>query len=141
MPEKYKDEIEEILKRAGEAVPSQTTGEPEGHPEDRPRGRGPRDVRDSLPSRQASAPRSRPSSGFPSITPGKLMLAGVILLIVGIKFWPLIWVGLAILAGGYMMYFVAPRTISHEKRWRGRSMEEDINPRSQWERLKRWIKN
>ena len=90
-------------------------------------------------SRNASAPRSRLSQSLPSITPGKLMLIGVITLIVGIKFWPLIWVGLAILAGGYMMYFMRPRSISYEKRWRGRSVDED--PGSQWERLKRWIKN
>ena len=131
MPEKYKDEIEEILKRAGEAAPSKTTSESERHPEDRPQGR------DSLANRQAPAPRSRLSQRRPSITPGKLMLVGVILLIVGFKFWPLIWVGLAILAGGYMMYFVAPRSINHEKRWRGRSVEDD--PTSQWDRLKRWI--
>ena len=95
--------------------------------------------RESTVSRQAPASRTRPSQGRPSITPGKLMLVGVILLIVGIKFWPLIWVGLAILAGGYMMYFVAPRSINHEKRWRGRSVDEA--PRSQWDRLKRWIRN
>ena len=131
MPEKYKDEIEEILKRAGEAAPSKTSGESERHPEDRPQGRG------SLVSRQAPAPGSKPSQRRPSITPGKLMLVGVILLLVGFKFWPLIWVGLAMLAGGYMMYFVAPRTINYEKRWRGRSVEDD--PTSQWDRLKRWI--
>jgi hypothetical protein len=67
------------------------------------------------------------------------MLAGVILLLVGIMFWPLIWVGLAVLAGGYMMYFVGPRSINYEKRWRGQPMEEA--PNSQWERIKRWIKS
>ena len=133
MPEKYKDEIEEILKSAGEAAPSRSADKSERQPEDRPRGR------DSMVSRNASAPRSRLSQSRPSITPGKLMLIGVITLIVGIKFWPLIWVGLAILAGGYMMYFMRPRSISYEKRWRGRSVEEDTG--SQWERLKRWIKN
>ena len=133
MPEKYKDEIEEILKKAGEAAPPKPANDSERHPEDRPRGQ------DAMISRQAAAPDSRSTRSRPSITPGKLMLIGVILLIVGFKFWPLIWVGLAILAGGYMMYFVAPRTISHEKRWRGRSVEADA-PRSQWDRLKRWIK-
>ncbi len=135
MPEKYKDEIEEILKRAGEAAPSKPANESERHPEDRPRGR------DSMVSREAPTPQGKPVQGRPTITPGKLMLLGVILLIVGmIGFWPLIWVGLAILAGGYMMYFVAPRSISYEKRWRGRSVDEDA-PRSQWDRLKRWIKS
>ncbi len=134
MPEKYKDEIEEILKRAGEAAPTRPADESEGHPENRSK------VRDDVVSRQAPAPRTKPSRSRPSITPGKLMLLGVILLIVGIKFWPLIWVGLATLAGGYMMYFVSPRTITYEKRWRGRSVDEDA-PSSQWDRLKRWIKN
>lgn len=130
MPEKYKDEIEEILKRAGEAAPSKPTKDSERHPEDRPR--------ETQVIRQVSSPRSGLSQRRPSITPGKLMLVGVILLVIGFKFWPLIWVGLAILAGGYMMYFVAPRTIAYEKRWRGRSVEEDP-PTSQWDRLKRWI--
>ncbi len=133
MPEKYKDEIEEILKRAGEAAPRKPANDSERHPEDRPRGR------DAMISRQGAAPDSRSTQRRPLITPGKLMLIGVILLIVGFKFWPLIWVGLAILAGGYMMYFVAPRAISYEKRWRGRSVDADA-PRSQWDRLKRWIK-
>ena len=133
MPEKYKDEIEEILKRAGEAAPGKPANESERHPEDRPRSRDP------MIRRQVSSPGSGPSKRRPSITPGKLMLIGVITLIVGFMFWPLIWVGLAILAGGYMMYFVAPRTISYEKRWRGRSAEEDASG-SQWDRLKRWIK-
>ena len=132
MPEKYKDEIEEILKKAGEAAPKQTASESERHPEDRPQGR------ESVVSRQVAASRSKPNQGRPSITPGKLMLVGVILLVVGMKFWPLIWVGLAILAGGYMMYFMAPRSINYEKRWRGRSVA-DV-PTSQWDRLKRWIR-
>ena len=133
MPEKYKDEIEEILKRAGEAAPSRTPKESEGRPEERPTGR------ESTISRQAQAPDSKPGRRRPTITPGKLMLVGVVLLIIGIKFWPLIWIGLAILAGGYMMYFVAPRSINYEKRWRGRSVED--GPTSQWDRLKRWIKS
>lgn len=136
MPEKYKDEIEEILKRAGEAAPSRPPDDSDSHPEDRPRGR---ESRDYILSRQASASRSGSGQRRPSITPGKLMLIGVIVLIVGIKFWPLIWVGLAILAGGYLMYFAAPRSIEYEKRWRG--MPVDDPPKSQWDRLKRWIKS
>ena len=133
MPEKYKDEIEEILKRAGEAAPSRAPNESERNAEDRLRGR------ESTVSPQAPTPRSRPSQSRPSITPGKLMLIGVIVLLVGIKFWPLIWVGLAILAGGYLMYFAAPRSINYEKRWRGMPVEDA--PKSQWDRLKRWIKS
>ena len=136
MPEKYKDEIEEILKNAGELAPSKIPRESERHPEDRPRGRESRDV---TRSRQTSVPHSEPSRSLPAITPGKLMLVGVILLLIGFKFWPLIWLGLAILAGGYMMYFVAPQTLNYEKRWRGQSVDEP--PTSQWDRLKHWIMN
>ena len=136
MPEKYKDEIEEILKNAGEVAPRKKTRESQRLPEDRTSGR---ESRDASLTRQASAPRSTPSRNRPTITPGKLMLVGVILLLIGFKFWPLIWLGLAILAGGYMMYFVAPRTLNYDKRWRGRSVDE--GPTSQWDRLKHWILN
>ena len=136
MPEKYKDEIEEILKNAGEVAPSKSPRESERHPEDRPRDR---ESRGATISRQTSAPRSAPSRSLPAITPGKLMLLGVILLLIGFKFWPLIWLGLAILAGGYMMYFVAPRTLNYDKSWRGLSVDE--LPKSQWDRLKHWILN
>ena len=44
MPEKYKDEIEEILKNAGELAPSKIPRDSERHPEDRQRGRESRDV-------------------------------------------------------------------------------------------------
>ena len=136
MPEKYKDEIEEILKKAGEMAPSKSPRESERHPVDRPRGR---ESRDATTSRQTSAPSSSSSRSLPAITPGKLMLVGVIVLLIGFKFWPLIWLGLAILAGGYMMYFIAPRTLNYEKRWRGRSVDEPAT--SQWDRLKHWILN
>ena len=59
-----------------------------------------------------------------TITPGKIMLAGVITLLIGIKLWPLIWIGLAMLAGAYLMHFLSPRSVSYEKRWRGRSVED-----------------
>ena len=123
MPEKYKDEIEEILRKAGEVAPSKPPRDTEQHPEDRPR--------DSMVSRRTPVPRQRPTPGRPSITPGKLMLAGVILLLIGISFRPLIWVGLALLVGAYLMYFVSPRSINYEKRWRGRSVED--RPGSYWD--------
>ena len=104
MPEKYQDEIEEILKRAGEVA--------------------------------RSSPGPATSRRWPSISPGKLMLAGLIVFLVGIKFWPLIWVGLGMLVVAYLLFFVSPRSISHEKRWRGRVVEER---RTAWQKLKRWL--
>ncbi len=133
MPEKYKDEIEEILRKAGEAAPSQSTKESERHPEDRPL-----ESRDTKISPRAPTPEHRTSPRRPTITPGKLMLAGVITLVIGIKFWPLIWVGLALLVGAYLMYFVTPRSLNHEKRWRGRSVEDA--PSSYWDQFKRWLR-
>ncbi len=130
MTEKYKDEIEEILRQAGEVAPSKPTRDTERKPED-PR-------RDLMVSRRNLVPSQRPTSSLPSITPGKLMLAGVILLLIGIRFWPLIWVGLALLVGAYLMYFVSPRSINVEKRWRGRSVED--RPGSYWGQVKRWLR-
>ncbi len=130
MTEKYKDEIEEILRKAGEVAPSKPPQDKERPPEDR--------RRDSIVSRRTPVPSQRPTPRRPSITPGKLMLAGVILLLIGISFWPLIWVGLALLVGGYLMYFVSPRSINYEKRWRGRSVED--RPVSYWAQFKRWLR-
>ena len=130
MPEKYKDEIEEILRKAGEAAPSQTSKDTGGHPEDR--------HPEPLATRQAPKPGNRPSQGRPTITAGKLMLVGVITLLIGVKFWPLIWVGLVMLVVAYLMYFVSPRSINYEKRWRGRSVEDP--PGSYLDRLKHWLR-
>ena len=131
MPEKYKEEIEEILKQAGEAASSGSPTKLESHPEDLPPV--------SRPSRRTPTPRFGTGPRWPSITPGKMMLAGVILFLIGIKFWPLIWVGLAMLLVAYLLYFVTPRSMSYEKSWRGRPLDErDSSP---WERLKRWLKS
>ena len=130
MPEKYKDEIEEILRKAGEAAPKNPPRASEGNPEDRPR--------EPASNRSVPAQGYRTSPRLPTITPGKMMLAGVVLFLIGIEFTPLIWVGLATLVGAYLLYFVKPRSISYEKRWRGRSVEE--TPPDAWNKLKRWFK-
>ncbi len=131
MPEKYQDEIEEILKRAGEAVPSDTPKEAERPLEDRPTL-----LKDS---RAAHSPDHGNVRRWPSITPGKIMLAGLIVFLVGIiSFWPLIWVGLGMLVVAYLLFFVSPKSISNEKRWRGRVVEER---RTAWQRVKRWLRS
>ena len=130
MPEKYKDEIEEILRNAGEVAPKKPSKESERHLEDRPR--------EPVATRRATAPDYRPSARGPAITPGKLMLAGVISFLIGILFTPLIWIGLALLVGGYLLYFIKPRSISYDKRWRGRSVDEAST--NSWQRLMRWLK-
>ena len=132
MPEKYKDEIEEILRKAGEVVPDKSSKESERHPEDR--------SREPIVTRRAPVAEHRSSARRPTITAGKLMLAGVVVFLIGIKFTPFIWIGLAMLVGAYLFYFVKPRSISYEKRWRGRSVDDDA-PATSWERLKRWLKS
>ena len=128
MPEKYKDEIEEILRQVGEVVPSDSPEEQEKAPEDRPTR-----LRRGSPSRSPGPPRPL---RWPSVSPGKLMLAGLIAFLVGLIFWPLIWVGLGMFVVAYLLYFVSPRSISYEKRWRGRPIEES---RSTWQRFRRWL--
>ncbi len=131
MPEKYQDEIEEILRRAGEVSRSEPSKEQEKAPEDKPA----RLRRTSSPSRSSGPATSR---RWPSVSPGKLMLAGLIVLLVGFfTFWALIWVGLGMLVVAYLLFFVSPRSMSsYEKRWRGRPVEER---RTAWQKLKRWL--
>jgi hypothetical protein len=65
------------------------------------------------------------------------MLAGLVLFVVGaLWFRPLVWVGLGMVALGYLLFFVSPHSISYEKRWRGQVVEEYDSP---WQRLKRWL--
>ena len=73
------------------------------------------------------------------VSPGKLAIIGLVLLVIG-AFWvrPLIWVGLGFLVGAYLLFFVKPRSISHDKRWRGKSVEDEVTP---WDRVKRWLKD
>ena len=129
MPERYKDEIEEILRRAGEVAPS-----------DPSQGLAKADDEGSKPvraSRGIPAPRFGPRRRWPVVSPGKIMLAGLILFVVA-ALWvrPLVWVGLGMVIVAYLLFFVSPRSISHEKRWRGRPVEEYESP---WQRVKRWL--
>ena len=131
MPEKYQDEIEEILKRTGEAVLRDTPREAEHSSENRSTL-----VDDSQPLRSTNHVTL---GGWPRITPGKIMLAGLIMFLVGIMFFgPLIWVGLGMLVVAYLLFFVSPKSISYEKRWRGRVVEDH---RTGWQRMRRWLRS
>jgi len=132
MPEKYQDEIEEILRRVGEVAPS-----------DPPQERERADDRGNSPvraSRQAPSPSQSNRRRWPRFSPGKLLLAGLAIFILAAVFtWiPGIWIGLGILVAAYLLFFVKPRSISIEKRWRGRAVEDY---QSSWDRLKRWLKS
>ncbi len=130
MPEKYRDEIEEILKMAGDVAPPPSSHrEAEEHPEDRPR-----------EARRAPAAWRGANRRWLSVTPGKLLVAGLILFVVSafLGLGPLIWVGLILLVVAYLLFFVSPRSISYEKRWRGRSV--DVDSSTARHRFKRWLK-
>jgi hypothetical protein len=131
MPEKYQDEIEEILRKVGEVAPSDPPQERE-----RADDRGLSPVR---AGRQAPVPDSIRRWRLPRFSPGKLMLAGLAIFIIGAFVWtPGVWIGLGILVLAYLLFFVKPRSISIEKRWRGRPVEDYQSP---WEHVKRWLKS
>jgi hypothetical protein len=50
---------------------------------------------------------------------------------------PLIWVGLGFLVGAYLLFFVKPRSIPMEKRWRGQTIETKD---TSWDRFRRWFR-
>ena len=71
MPEKYQDEIEEILRRSGESAPVKSPGERQQPPEDDPETYG--SLRDIKQSNRLSA------RWWPLFSPGKVMLGGLII--------------------------------------------------------------
>lgn len=132
MPEKYKEEIEEILRRTDEVAPAPPNRESEKRPVD-------------LAQPTHPAHRSSRSSGgsvrrWPALSPGKILLAGLVLFLLAAVFrlGILVWVGLAVLVVAYLLFFVKPRSISYEKRWRGRAVEEGTA--EWWWRFKRWFR-
>ena len=135
MQDKYQQEIEEILKNAGEVAPDGSGRELEKPLEDRPR--AVRQVDEASKPQPYQTPRGR----WPSITPGKILMTGLVVFIIAalLQIWVLIWVGLALLVLGYLLFFITPRNISIEKRWRGESIED--KPPSVWDSFKRWIKS
>ncbi len=135
MQDKYQQEIEEILKNAGEVAPDESGRELEKPLEDRPR--AVRQVDQASKPQPYQTPRGR----WPSITPGKILMTGLVVFIITalLQIWVLIWVGLALLVLGYLLFFITPRNISIEKRWRGESIED--KPPSVWDSFKRWIKS
>ncbi len=135
MQDKYQKEIEEILKNAGEVAPDESGRELEKPLEDRPRA-----VR-QVDEASKPQPYQTPKGRWPSITPGKILMTGLVVFIITVllQIWVLIWVGLALLVLGYLLFFITPRNVSIEKRWRGESIED--KPESVWNWFKRWMKS
>ena len=130
MQDKYQKEIEEILKNAGEVAPDESGRKLEKPLEDRPK--AVRQADEASKPQPYQTPRGR----WPSITPGKVLLTGLVVFIITalLQIWVLIWVGLALLVLGYLLFFITPRNISIEKRWRGEAIED--KPRSVVESIK-----
>ncbi len=132
MPEKYQEEIEEILEGLGQQAPDKPVGELERPVDDAPRG--------TNPNGSAVQSNPHPTGRWPKITPAKVALLGLAALVIGAFWlWPLIWVGLVLLAASYLLFFVRPRSIHQEKYWRDRPIKD--NSTSPWAKLARWLKN
>ena len=131
MPDKYQDEIEKILEGLGETPPTNNPGEP---------GKPTRSTPSELSTANSKSTRTGSGRRSWSVSPGKLAVAGVLFLLLSIVIKPLIWAGLGLLVGAYLLFFVKPRSSSsYDKRWRGQTVED--SPSSAWEKLKRWIKS
>ena len=129
MPEKnYLDEIEEILKRSEKKPPSS-------------RPQWAFKLSHKLPRLRVPRP-----SWMPTISAGRLMIAGIALLILAMIFRalvpglmaPLIWAGLGLFVLAYLFFLIKPSQPRYEKRWRGQSIEEE--PESPWDRIRRLFK-
>ena len=138
MPEKYQDEIEEILRGIEEEEPPRPARRPQPVIDDMPRS-----AREPSPSYRDQRPGpGGTDSRWRHVTPGRVARAGFTFLVLGLAlnsvgFGWLVWLGLLSLAGAYLLFFVRPRPVNKEKRWRGRSVESQ-GP-SPWQRFKRWM--
>ena len=131
MPSRYQREIEDILQKAGE----------EGSKR-RPRRAS---SRRSLRQLVWLYVRQSLSGNLFSISPGRIMLFGFVLLLSFLLVRPfsagvagmLAWAGLIIFIVGYGMVLVRPPKI--EKRWRGESIEMEPSGGSWLDRIRRRI--
>ena len=130
MPDRYKQEIEEILRQAGEVAPAE-----------RPAAR-----RESLPKLVWRHFVESLGGKTWSISPGRVMLAAVALLLSALivraavpgLVGPLAWAGLILFIVGYGMFFVrGSKGPKVERRWRGQLLDAE---ESWWDRLRRSIK-
>ncbi len=130
MSSKYQREIEDILEKAGGL---EETAQPTYKP-----------PRQSVKRLVWLYVRQSLSGELWSISPGRVMLAGFVLLLTSlfVKAFvsgvsgPLALVALLVLIVGYGMMLVKPPTL--EKRWRGQEL--DVSSDSWWNRLRRKLK-
>ena len=124
MREKYKDEIEEILKQAGELAPAEELRAP----------------RPNLWRLIGLYVRNALSGSLFSISPGRVMVSAVLILLAALIFGrmvpgiggPLALAALLLFIVGYGWIFVKPPKI--EKRWRGQFLDQEGD--SWWSRFR-----
>ncbi len=125
MSERYKKEIEEILRQAGDLG----TG-----------GKGLKRRQGILKLAWLQVRGALGGKGW-SLSPGRVMLTATGLLLSALVFRALVpggivallaWSGLILFIVGYGLFFVRPRRI--EKRWRGQAVDDE--PRSRWDRFR-----
>lgn len=146
MPDKYQNEIEEILKRSEDAAPADPAAPPA-----KPVRRAARKPDPQRAPEDRDSERSRPqphrTSGRFTISPGKLMLAGLVVFLMAallrvslgwVGMGTLIWVSLGIIAVAYLMLFIKPASTGYEQRWRGQPLEKRGSP---WRRFIRWLRS
>ncbi|MDE2838616.1 MAG: hypothetical protein OXL97_14095 [Chloroflexota bacterium] len=129
MAQRYQREIEEILGQAGED--GQGAG-PDGSKRPRTRNR-------------VSRPRGPRLGRFLRPTSGRLLLAGIVLLVLSVLLkaldapgvTPFLWASVVLFVFAYVAYFTRPRR-TVERRWRGQPMD-DPQPAGPLSRLWRWI--
>ena len=130
VPDRYQDEIEEILKGFSdnqESLPTDTLSSSNDSS----------DSNDYLVNNESDDIHA--NTPTPRITKTKIvLLAMAALLIGGFWFWPLIWIGLVLFGIAYLMFFLKPRQTHHLKYWHDKPLEEV--PSSRWEKLTEWFR-
>ncbi len=138
MSQRYQREIEEILDQVNAEAPAEKGGRPVRSPADQ-----------ASPPRRSRGGRRGLLSLIPiGISPGRLLLTGIVLLLAAMVLrsaipgiaGPLTWTGVGLFIAAYVIFFTRPRR-SIERRWRGRSIEDGppSGRRNPLERLWRWV--
>lgn len=128
MSERYQREIEEILDKIEELPLGRAKAKRRGFPR----------------AVLAAVGRFLGGRGW-GLSPGRIMLGSLVLLLVALLFRtsmpgmvaPIAWAAVVLFILGYALFFINPHT-SYERRWRGQTVE---NTPGRWERFRRWVRN
>lgn len=129
MPERFQQEIEKILEQTEDLPPPSKTEKP--------------------PKEQPNDPHTPTSGWKKSLTPGRLIVFGVLLLLTfalvfdGTLRMLFFWTGLILAITGYALFFVRADKASSKPHWRGKLVEYDENPSGPtwWDKLRKRFNN